>query len=323
MLNQSLLKKFNEQIEHQLTIIIGNDLPILEKIKQFVMESGGKRVRPQFLLLLANHFSAYDENSTALAAITEIIHAASLLHDDVIDETTQRRGRESPRILFGNRQVILAGDYLLACGLERLNKFHNPDLMDVFTQVIKQLSVAELLQMEYEQNPKITMEIYYQIIYGKTAALFETAALSAGIYAKQNKEVLDILKNLGREIGMLFQIRDDILDYFAPHLLKKPPFQDFENGLYTYPILEFRLHANSKIKEKIDYYLTKLPKEKRKEQLIQKEFLEFLLENKIQERCLLKIEELQKKILEKLSFFSEDIYVNLIKSQINQLCKID
>ncbi|MCS6984180.1 MAG: polyprenyl synthetase family protein [Leptospiraceae bacterium] len=306
-------------MDQELHDIIGEDLPILAKIKTYVMESGGKRVRPQLLLLFASHFGVYDANAVALAAITEIIHAASLLHDDVIDNAQDRRGKPAGRILFGNRQVILAGDYLLACGIWRLNRFENQRLMDVFTRVIKELAVAELLQMEYEQNPQITPEIYYRIIYGKTAILFEAATLSAGIYAGQVN--LDALEKIGRDIGFLFQIRDDILDYFGAHLLNKTPFQDYENGLFTYPVIELLNRAEEKTRQELLHFMT-LPWEKRKDKRVQREFLLFLERHQIKEISIYKIESLYQSILQELKNFQEDEYIRLIKAQLAKLCQL-
>lgn len=236
------LKSIVRNVDNQLNIILGEDLPLLTKIKKHTIQSGGKRIRPILTYLLANLWYSGNvskekkEELYALAAIPEIIHAASLLHDDVLDEAKERRNAPSGRMLFGNKEVILAGDYLLACGIDRLNQFNNPSLMQVYTRVLKDLSVSELLQMQH-RNHKIDLEMYFKIIYGKTASLFQACCESAAIYNEQSPNEIIAAGEIGKEMGFIFQIRDDWLDYFDSKKLKKEPYQDFINGLITYPIL--------------------------------------------------------------------------------------
>ena len=234
-----------KQVDNSLQKILGEDIPKLKQIKDFTVKGGGKRIRPILSYLLYQLWAKdhplksdfKNKDAYDLCAIPEIIHAASLLHDDVLDEAEERRGKPSGRKLFGNKDVILAGDYLLACGISRLNKFRNPDLMDVFTSVIKDLSVSELLQMEYRSNPKINYEIYHKIIYGKTASLFRACCEAPAVWLQQSRTVIDKAGKAGEGLGLVFQLRDDWLDYFKPEELKKEPWQDYINGVITYPVL--------------------------------------------------------------------------------------
>ncbi len=314
----SLADSINSAIDRQLAVILGEELPILKEIKDFVIQSGGKRVRPLLLILLTRSFGCHDENAEALAAITEIIHASSLLHDDVIDGADERRGQPSGRALFGNQAVILGGDYLLACGIERLNRFQDQRQMDLFTRVIKHLSMAELLQMHYARRAEITLEIYQRIIYGKTAVLFEAAAVSAGLYAKQSPEILQALETIGRDLGMLFQIRDDMLDYFKASLLKKAALTDYDNGLYTYPVLELRERADEKTQKELTRFM-ELPRELRSDKKNHQTFLAFLQQYDCEKHCIDRINQLKRGIYLALQALPPDDHIDLIREQIERL----
>ncbi len=227
------------QIESRLGRIIGQDLPILKKIKKYVIESGGKRIRPLTHYFTLRMLGADHREWADVAAIGELIHNASLLHDDVVDESDLRRGKPSAPILFGNKTVVLAGDYLLACGLNHLSTLeHSRELLVVFSRTIRLLSEGELIQMEWEGNLKIPPKAYERIIYCKTACLFgamtETAALLAGKPAAVQAEY----RKFGERLGRYFQIRDDYLDYFTPAKeTGKKEMQDFERGLVTWPVM--------------------------------------------------------------------------------------
>lgn len=147
VLKDSLIRKFDKKLE----TIIREDLKILSEIKTYTIQSGGKRIRPILHYCLCQLLGYSGKHWLDVGAIAELIHAASLLHDDVVDEAETRRGLQSVGSKFGNKTAILAGDYLLACGIDHLNGLGYPELMEVFTQVIKDLSVSELIQMEWEK----------------------------------------------------------------------------------------------------------------------------------------------------------------------------
>jgi octaprenyl-diphosphate synthase len=235
------------KIDSTLDSIIREDLKILKDIKKYTIESGGKRIRPILHLVFCDILECNHKSKWEVASITELIHAASLLHDDVVDSADTRRGKKTVGAKFGNKTAILAGDFLLACGIERLNRVGNQLLMDCFTQVIRDLSVSELLQMQWEKNPKITMDTYEKIIYGKTASLFGAATESAAILAGQDRTTSKKFQEFGVLLGNIFQKRDDLLDYFTDSKTSGKDFlKDFHNQLYTYPVLVLREFANSK-----------------------------------------------------------------------------
>jgi octaprenyl-diphosphate synthase len=229
-----LVKTFDSKLDE----IIKEDLPILKKIKKHVISSGGKRIRPLTHFFLTQLYGYKKDLWKDIGAIAELIHSASLLHDDVVDNAELRRGKPTVGTLHGNKTAILAGDYLLACGIDHLNKLNLPKIMDAYTTVIRDLSVGELIQMEWEKNPKITLKIYESIIFGKTASLFGAVCESAAILSELSNQEIFKAKEFGIKMGILFQKKDDFIDYFDTSKKSgKIPLKDFQNGLYTYPIL--------------------------------------------------------------------------------------
>ncbi|TGL60015.1 polyprenyl synthetase family protein [Leptospira jelokensis] len=251
---QTILSQFDKNLDN----IISEDIPILKKIKKQVITSGGKRIRPFAHYLFCQFLNVKGVSWLDVGSVAELIHAASLLHDDVVDNAPIRRGKPTIGASFGNKTAILAGDYLLACGISRLNTLGNPELMEIFSQVLRDLSVSELLQMEWEKNPNITLKIYDQIIYGKTASLFGVCTESAAILANQSKEKRKEFRQFGVRLGKLFQKKDDCLDYFVDSKASGKEFlKDFKNGLYTYPVLVLRSKLSLLEKRKLNQMFQK------------------------------------------------------------------
>jgi octaprenyl-diphosphate synthase len=233
-MNRALLVK---SVDKKISEIVTADIKILARIKKQVLISGGKRIRPVVHYYFAKMLDYDGQEWRDVAAIGELIHAASLLHDDVIDGADERRGRPTVNVIYGNKPAILAGDFLLGCGFDHLRTLHDAlPLFEIFTRVIRMLSVGELLQMEWEKNLALKDEIYRKIILGKTGSLFgamvESAAVLSGLEGAERRRYRDF----GERMGHLFQIRDDYLDYFSEET-GKPPLQDFRRGLVTKPLL--------------------------------------------------------------------------------------
>ena len=239
-----LVTRFNRKLGQ---IIAGPELPILKKIKTFVIKSGGKRIRPITHYYFSSILGYTGNEWEDVGAIGELIHAASLLHDDVVDDATMRRGKPAVNALYGNKTAILSGDYLLACGLDHLRTLErSTDLLGVFTRVIRMLAIGELLQMEYERNFKLDQKIYDRIILGKTGSLFGAMSEAAFVLAtpageKINTRQAKRYREFGERMGRLFQVRDDYLDYFGDARSNgKELYQDFHRGLITHPIIVLR-----------------------------------------------------------------------------------
>ena len=228
------------KVDAKLDAIIHEDLTVLKKVKKHVIKSGGKRIRPILHCYLLRILGDESDRWVDTGTIGELIHAASLLHYDVVDEAQQRRGRPAVHTLEGNKTTILAGDYLLACGFEHLSTLDKSvELLPVFTGVIRDLTVGELLQMRWENNPSITVKTYEEIIHRKTASLFGAMAQSAGILQDEDEDEIEKLRDFGLRMGRLFQIRDDFLDYFGDAKKEgKHLYQDVHRRLITFPLLQ-------------------------------------------------------------------------------------
>lgn len=299
------------KIDTTLASIIHEDLKILTDIKKYVIQSGGKRIRPILHLVFCDLLETKSKDKWIVGSITELIHAASLLHDDVIDLAETRRGKKTVGTLYGNKTAILAGDFLLACGIERLNRLNNHLLMEIFTQVIRDLSVSELLQMQWEKNPKITLDIYDRIIHGKTASLFGAASESAAILAGMTRKEAKNIREFGVQMGNLFQKRDDLLDYFTESKKSGKDFlRDFQNKLYTYPVLVLMSQASSKDKKAIPKII-----DSSDSSAILKLMEIYGIEDLIQEE----IQEDINELLEFLTEFPESSSKTLIVEQIEKL----
>ncbi len=285
-----------QRFDRKLDRIIGADLPILKKIKKFVVKSGGKRVRPITHYYVSRILGYQGGEWEDVGAIGELIHAASLLHDDVVDGANMRRGKPAVNALHGNKTAILSGDFLLACGLDHLGTLsRSKQLLGVFTRVIRMLSVGELLQMEWERNFKLQEKTYDRIILGKTGALFGAMSEAAYVLAAKSEDDIDPAgveryRDFGERMGRLFQVRDDYLDYFGDASSNgKDLFQDFRRGLVTRPIIVLRQVSTARERRQLAQLWDSDEKRSSKEGI---EFFQSLSEKKhVQKRLAREIEE--------------------------------
>jgi len=216
--------------------ILTGDLRILKKIAGYVVDSGGKRIRPLFTYYMGRSMGIDGAELIRLGALLEIVHAASLLHDDVVDGADERRGQPTGAKLFGNKQSILGGDHLLSSGLKYLNTLGNPHYMHIFTDAIKALSAAELLQMQQHFDLKTDLKTHARVVDGKTAVLFRAAGALVAVNRHEKDYYRSRTAELGELFGRYFQRRDDYLDYFDAERLKKKGLQDFAGGVVTRPL---------------------------------------------------------------------------------------
>ncbi|MBX7057528.1 MAG: polyprenyl synthetase family protein [Leptospirales bacterium] len=288
-------REVTARVDARLGQIIGRDLPVLGKIRKFVVKSGGKRIRPLTHYFLLRTLGGESQEWIDVGAIGELIHAASLLHDDVIDEAGTRRGRPSANALYGNKQAILSGDFVLACGLQHLSTLeHSQLLLPIFTRVIRALAVGELIQMEGENRPDLPLQKYEQIIAGKTASLFGAMTESSWILARQSSSSgatarADRLRarNFGERMGRVFQIRDDFLDYFGSDE-GKDSLQDFSRGLMTQPALALRARMGALRRRQFDQLWRSA--ERRNSEAGRTLLLEWIRETRLQKKLAEEIE---------------------------------
>ena len=215
-----------------------SDVGLVENIGQYIVDAGGKRLRPLLVLLAANACGYQGKRHIELAAIIEFIHTATLLHDDVVDTSSMRRGRATANARWGNAASVLVGDFLYSRAFQMLVAIGNMEIMSILADTTNIISEGEVQQLINAGNPDITEADYFQVIDKKTAQLFESAAHAGAVLATQDKQHQQALKQYGHHLGMAFQLVDDALDYQGnAEELGKNVGDDLAEGKPTLPLL--------------------------------------------------------------------------------------
>lgn len=232
---------FNDSLTHS-DQLLGNAL-------SHIRQRGGKRMRPILTLLLAKNFGTVNESTQNAALGLELLHTASLVHDDVVDESDERRGQPSVNASFNNKVAVLVGDYILSTALLRVSQTGDQRIVENLAQLGQTLAAGEILQLTNIQNQDFSEEVYYQVIKKKTAALFESCAALGALSAGASDEVVSKAALFGQNLGIIFQIRDDIFDYFDSKEIGKPTGNDMVEGKLTLPVLYAlnKTHSDSMI----------------------------------------------------------------------------
>lgn len=232
---------FNDSLTHS-DQLLGNAL-------SHIRQRGGKRMRPILTLLLAKNYGTVNESTQNAALGLELLHTASLVHDDVVDESDERRGQPSVNASFNNKVAVLVGDYILSTALLRVSQTGDQRIVENLAQLGQTLAAGEILQLTNIQNQDFSEEVYYQVIKKKTAALFESCAALGALSAGASDEVVSKAALFGQNLGIIFQIRDDIFDYFDSKEIGKPTGNDMVEGKLTLPVLYAlnKTHSDSMI----------------------------------------------------------------------------
>ena len=188
-------------------------------------------------LLTAKNFGAVSDVTQNAAVGLELLHTASLVHDDVVDESKERRGQASVNASYDNKVAVLVGDYILSTALLRVSLTDNQRIIQILAELGRTLAAGEILQLSNIQNQDFSEDIYYQIINNKTAALFEACSKIGALSAGASEEAVKAAAKFGQNIGMIFQIRDDIFDYFDSKEIGKPTGNDMVEGKLTLPVI--------------------------------------------------------------------------------------
>lgn len=235
---QALVAPELNQVNRLILTHLNHHLPIITRIAQHLIAAGGKRIRPLVALLSTKFFNYKGPHHIALAAAVEYIHSATLLHDDVVDNSTKRRGAASANEVWGNKAPILVGDFLFSFAFDLMVDCNNLKVLKILSEASMKITQGELLQLRQSQNLAMTKEAYFDIISGKTAALFEAACEVGPALTPTCERFRSPMKRFGFELGCLFQIMDDLLDYgIGTSSLGKPLGKDFEEGKVTLPII--------------------------------------------------------------------------------------
>ena len=202
-----------------------------------IRQRGGKRMRPMLMLLMAKNYGAVSQVTQHSAVGLELLHTASLVHDDVVDESGERRGQASVNATYNNKVAVLVGDYILSTALLHVSFTGNQGIVQELSELGRTLAAGEILQLSNIQNQQISEDVYYQVIQQKTAALFQSCAAIGALSAGASEEDVKKAGEFGNNLGIMFQIRDDIFDYFDSKEIGKPTGNDMTEGKLTLPVI--------------------------------------------------------------------------------------
>ena len=215
---------------------------MLESVLSHIRQRGGKRMRPMLILLTAKNYGGVSSVTQNAALGLEVLHTASLVHDDVVDESDLRRGQPSVNATYNNKVAVLVGDYILSTALLRVALSDNHEIVQELAELGRTLAAGEILQLSNISNQEISEDVYYQVIDKKTAVLFEACCKLGAISVGAPREVVEKAAKFGHNIGMIFQIRDDIFDYYDSAEIGKPTGNDMLEGKLTLPVIYSLTH---------------------------------------------------------------------------------
>lgn len=216
---------------------------LLSEVLKHIRQRGGKRMRPILTLLIAKNFGEVTPVTQNAAIGLELLHTASLVHDDVVDESEERRGQASVNATYNNKAAVLTGDFILSTALLHVSYTNDQRIVENLAQLGRTLASGELLQLWNISNKEISEDIYYEVIRQKTAVLFESCAAIGALSAGASDEEVERATRFGENLGIMFQIRDDIFDYYDSREIGKPTGNDMAEGKLTLPVI-YALNQN-------------------------------------------------------------------------------
>jgi len=246
-----LIGKELQDFESKFSDAVKSHVPLLDRIMHYIVKRKGKQIRPMFVLLSARLFSTDIQESTyRAAALVELLHTATLVHDDVVDDSNERRGFFSINALWKNKIAVLVGDYLLSKGLLLSLDNHDFRTLQILTTAVKEMSEGELLQMEKTRKLNIKEDIYFEIIRRKTASLLGAACAAGAWSTSGHDETTAQMRLFGEKVGVAFQIKDDLFDYGADKI-GKPTGIDIREKKLTLPLIYTLEHATPDVRRRI------------------------------------------------------------------------
>lgn len=231
-----------------------SNVPMLDRIMRYVVKRKGKQLRPMFVFLSAKMCGQVQEATYRAASLVELLHTATLVHDDVVDDSAERRGFFSVYALWKNKVSVLVGDYLLAKGL--LLSLDNDDfrILQILSEAVRKMSEGELLQIEKSRSLNLDEAVYFEIIKNKTASLLSSACAAGAWSASGDESKTALLKTFGEKVGMAFQIKDDLFDYAADDV-GKPTGNDIKEKKLTLPLIYTLNHTDKKTRRDLIYII--------------------------------------------------------------------
>jgi len=236
-------KKFKQSLQSKV--------PLLDRIMHYIIKRKGKQMRPMFVFLTSQLFGEVNDKSYRAASLIELLHTATLVHDDVVDEANLRRGFFSVNALWKNKIAVLVGDFLLSKGLLLSVENEDYDLLKIVSSAVKDMSEGELLQIEKARKLDIEESVYFDIIRKKTAVLISSCCACGASSMNQNKEIIKKLYLFGEKAGIAFQIKDDLFDYTQSSFIGKPTGIDIREQKMTLPLIYTLNNVDKKTKNRI------------------------------------------------------------------------
>lgn len=225
-------------------------VPLLDKITHYIIRRKGKQMRPMFIFLTAKMLGPMNDRAYDAASLVELLHTATLVHDDVVDDANERRGFFSVNALWKNKIAVLVGDYMLSKVLLLSIEKNNLRLLEIVARAVREMSEGELLQIEKARKLDITEEIYFEVIRQKTASLISTCC-EAGAISVDREDMAPTMRKFGELIGLAFQIKDDIFDYGTPENIGKPTGIDIRERKLTLPLIFTLNTASNEVKREL------------------------------------------------------------------------
>ena len=221
-------------------------VPLLDKIMHYIIKRKGKQMRPMFVFLTGKLFNEVNDTTYRAASLIELLHTATLVHDDVVDEANMRRGFFSINALWKNKISVLVGDYLLSQGLLLSLENKEYDLLQIVSKAVREMSEGELLQIEKARKLDIEEDVYFDIIRQKTATLIAACCACGASAANQGEETIQKMHQFGELVGVAFQMKDDLFDYYSDSTIGKPTGIDIKEQKMTLPLIYALNHADKK-----------------------------------------------------------------------------
>ncbi len=238
LLYRKIIQKELQQLEDMLSSSISSEINLATEVTQHVVNSGGKRIRPVICILVSKMLDYKGSELIKLASSIELLHTATLIHDDVVDQSSTRRGKESIHTKWDNSHSVLVGDFVYSKAFQLMASLDNQEIIRILADSTNRISEGEVLQLSLKKREVLSKEDYFEIIDRKTAELFKASAITAGSLASCNEDEFIALTNFAIALGNNFQIKDDLLDYFGDEeLTGKKIGKDFEEGKFTLPLI--------------------------------------------------------------------------------------
>jgi octaprenyl-diphosphate synthase len=278
-----------------------SDIPLLATILNYMYRTKGKQLRPIFVFLSAKLHGGTNEYSKLAACSVELLHTATLVHDDVVDESYERRGSFSVKALWKNKLAVLVGDYILARGLLLQLEHKKYNFLHLISRAVQDMAEGEILQMKKSRKLDIDDETYFEIIRKKTASLIATSMAIGAASATDNDDIVEKMYTIGQDAGIAFQIKDDIFDYQAKGILGKPTGNDIKEKKITLPLLYVLNNAKSSERKRV----LRLIKRKNKNSEVVGELIQMVIEKGGLEYAETKMNEFKEKAIEGLKEFPD------------------